>query len=181
MYVLFVYLICIFFFFWVGFYSLATYTSCSLCHHNTPFLPLQPLCRRRPPLLPPTPPPRGANSSIIKAAVTYASGSDAFHNADGFLFPLSGFLTTVSLSFHAPPPRRSVVQAKRAYIKGRAPLVAKAVGVLFGRWESLLPLYWYHPCSVSPLSFDTLPLCFCPLPPLLFPEQSAGVVPPSLT
>ena len=78
------FLILLFFFFlqfWVGFHSLSTYTSCSLCHCTPCTLPFikSHFCHN------PTS-PMEQTTVVIKVAVSYASGSDAFHNADGFFF-----------------------------------------------------------------------------------------------
>lgn len=87
-------------------------------------------------------PPCGVNSSVIKRP----PGSDAFHNADG-LFSFHPPSLPPSL---APPPRLSFLwlphrpesllscssaQLNAVYIKSRELPVAKALGVLFARWN----------------------------------------------
>lgn len=62
--------------------SLVKYPSCSLRHHALPFSPL-PLLHQQLPCK--------VNSGAIKGTLPQASGSGAFHNADGF-FSVSSWL-----------------------------------------------------------------------------------------
>lgn len=125
--------------FWVGFYSLATYSSCSLCHYACPlFLSLQP-CHHHP-----------------HVEQTVVSSKWLFHRPLGLMLFIM-LMASPSSSFWLFHHKHHLSLAPQCYlnsahIKGRKLSVAKARGLLFARWN-LCFLCTFITSSPSPSLF----------------------------
>lgn len=159
-----------------GFFSLATRTLLQPVSYRPPsFLSLQPRLHHR----------HHVELTVVSSKRLFHTGPRVWRFSLCWWWLLLSLAVSHHQQHHHPPAPQRYLNA--VYIKGRKLLGGKGPLVCCCKMESLLSLYFYHtfyvplffsPCLNLPITLSLSPYSFCSFP---FLEQSAGVLPPSLT